>query len=103
MDKGVKRSGTISTKLLLILIVAIVLILLIVGAFAYISFKDFVSAEVLVEVNRVIPRILATVIVTCIVIIILSYIFIRNTISKPLRDIAEKSQLLVLSDTELAI
>ena len=59
--------------------------------------------EQLAKVNTVIPKIAITMVLTCLILIILSYTFIRNTISKPLRDIAEKSQLLVLGDTDLAI
>ncbi|MDD3168769.1 MAG: methyl-accepting chemotaxis protein, partial [Eubacteriales bacterium] len=55
------------------------------------------------KINQLIPIMAGMILVTSIILILISYAIIRKTITSPLRRIAEKSNLLVLGDTDLQI
>jgi len=55
------------------------------------------------QINQLIPIMGGMILITCIILILISYSIIRKTITGPLRRIAEKSNLLMLGDTDLQI
>lgn len=55
------------------------------------------------KINQQIPIMGGMILLTCIILILLSYFIFRKTITGPLRNIAEKSNLLMLGDTDLQI
>ncbi len=55
------------------------------------------------KINQLIPIMGGMILITCIILILITYSIIRKTITGPLRKIAEKSNLLVLGDTDLQI
>ncbi len=54
-------------------------------------------------INKLIPIMAGMIVVTSVILIMIALVIIRKTITRPLRSIAEKSNLLVLGDTELHI
>ena len=55
------------------------------------------------EVNGYIPVVLGLIVLTSIILFLISFAYIRKTVSAPLKQIAEKSKYLVLGDTEIQI
>ena len=55
------------------------------------------------KINQLIPIMAGMILITCIILIFISYSIIRKTITGPLRKIAEKSNLLMIGDTDLKI
>ncbi len=55
------------------------------------------------KINQLIPIMAGIILITCIILIFAAYFIIRKTITGPLRTIAEKSNLLMLGDTDLQI
>jgi len=55
------------------------------------------------KINQLIPIMAGMIFVTSIILILIAYAIIRKTITRPLRNIAEKSNHLVLGDTDLQI
>ena len=86
--------GSIGRKLTGIIFVSILINTLVIGAFSYYSYRND-------TIN--IPIMAGIIVVTCIVLIFFASVTIRKTITRPLRNIAEKSNLLVLGDTEFQI
>jgi len=64
---------------------------------------DISANEMLTDVNTIIPIIIATVLITCLIFSLLAYFIVRRTIARPLKAIAENSKLLVLGDTDMQI
>lgn len=55
------------------------------------------------KINQLIPIMAGIILITCIILIFAAYFIIRKIITVPLRTIAEKSNLLMLGDTDLQI
>jgi len=55
------------------------------------------------KINQLIPIMAGIIFITCIILIFGTYFIIRKTITRPLRTIAEKSNLLMIGDTDLQI
>ncbi len=53
------------------------------------------------KVNQIIPILAIMILITSIILFTISYRFINKTISKPLREIAEKSRILAYGDTDI--
>ena len=59
--------------------------------------------EEIAKVNKIIPIMAIMILITSLILSVISYLFIKRTVSKPLKGIAEKSKLLVLGDTDMQI
>jgi methyl-accepting chemotaxis protein len=55
------------------------------------------------KIHQLIPIMLGMILITCIILIAIFYVIINKAISRPLRRIAEKSQILVRGDTDVEI
>ncbi|HWQ80571.1 MAG TPA: methyl-accepting chemotaxis protein [Anaerovoracaceae bacterium] len=89
------ETGSIGRKLLLILIVSILASTLIISIFSYYNFRN--------NTSHLIPVMGGMILITCMILTYISYFIIRKTITEPLRKIAERSNLLMLGDTDLQI
>lgn len=91
--------GSIGRKLSIILIVSILINNLVIGVFIYYSNQN----NTINLTGESVLSMVGMILVTSIILIVTAYTIIRKTITKPLRSIAEKSNLLVLGDTDLQI
>ena len=96
MKRNIARNMTIGTKLSMILIFSILISALTMGIFC-ISVNEEIA-----KVNGIIP-IVTMVIITSAILFAVSYIFVKRLVSKPLKEITEKSKLLVIGNTDIQI
>ncbi len=90
MDKT--EFGSIKNKLLAVLIASILISILLIGIFSY--YSDW-GLNILLLVGGVL--------IINIMLILVSYAFIRKTVTEPLKRIADYSNLLVLGNTDIQI
>ncbi|HML37663.1 MAG TPA: methyl-accepting chemotaxis protein, partial [Bacillota bacterium] len=86
--------GSIGRRITAILVVSILISTLIISVFSYYSFRNHAAG---------IAVIAGMILATCIVLSLISNVIIKKTVTGPLRRIAEKSNLLVLGETDLQI
>ncbi|MDD2483742.1 MAG: methyl-accepting chemotaxis protein [Eubacteriales bacterium] len=64
---------------------------------------DISVNEELAKINKLIPVVIAMILITTAILFFVSNLFVRKTIAKPLRQIAEKLNVLLLGDTDVKI